>query len=96
MALIGDRKSGILRGISRKIMLERKLRMPLTPILPHVCKCGKRVDRFGDHFYECSKYGKNVTHNRKRDAHYLVLSKLIPLNYYNFLLNAGRESHKVK
>ena len=25
-----------------------------------------------------------------------TLSKLIPLNYYNFLLNAGRESHKVK
>ena len=57
-------------------MLQRKLRLPLSPTLPPLCSCGKPLDPFGDHFFTCRKHPKSTLSNKIRDTLHTVLHTL--------------------
>ena len=62
-----------------RLLLQRKLRLPLSTSLPSTCPCGKAMDSFGDHFFACRKYHKTPLSNSIRNAFHTILHTLGPL-----------------
>jgi hypothetical protein len=46
---------------------------------PIPCKCGKYIDIYGDHFFECPKYSKQWLHNKCRDINISWMKKIAPV-----------------
>ena len=57
-----------------KIYIQRKLRLPLDPAPPPTCTCGRKIDKYGDHFFTCKEHNKIALHHRMRDSIYTVLT----------------------
>jgi len=62
-----------------KIYIQRKLRLPLDPAPPPTCTCGRRIDKYGDHFFTCKEHNKIALHHRMRDSIYTVCQQIMPL-----------------
>jgi hypothetical protein len=66
-----------------RILLQRKLRLPmLPPSLQHkpcICRSKAILDPYGDHFFSCTAISKTPIHNRLRDTCFHILTKLAPL-----------------
>jgi hypothetical protein len=66
-----------------RILLQRKLRLPvLPPSLQHkpcICRTKALLDPYGDHFFSCTAISKTPIHNRIRDTCFHILTKLAPL-----------------
>ena len=62
-----------------RILLQRKLRLPLTAQMPKTCNCGKSLDAFGDHFFACRKHSKSTLSNKIRDTFHSLLHSLAPM-----------------
>jgi len=58
---------------------QRKLRLILWSPVPSKCKCGQTIDKYGDHFFTCSRTSKIELHNRMRDSVYTVCQHIFPL-----------------
>ena len=69
-----------------RILLQRKLRLPLSSSLPSTCTCGKPLDPFGDHLFTCRKHSKTTLSNAIRNSFHTVLHTLGPLA--NFCRNS--------
>ena len=69
-----------------RLLLQRKLRLPLTTQMPTTCTCGKPLDPFGDHFFACKKHSKSTLSNKIRDTFHTVLHALAPMA--NFCRNS--------
>ena len=61
-----------------RIAFRRKLRLPLYPsdALCPTCKCGIRVNRYGDHFFECVDCSKSTLSNAIRGSVYSIFHHL--------------------
>ena len=69
-----------------RLLLQRKLRLPISMTLPNQCPCGKALDPFGDHFFACRKRSKTPLSNAIRNTFHTLLHTLGPLA--NFCRNS--------
>jgi hypothetical protein len=66
-----------------RILLQRKLRLPILP--PHlhhtpcICRAHTILDPFGDHLFSCTSASKTPIHNLLRDTCYHILTKIAPM-----------------
>ena len=51
-----------------ELALKRKLRVPIFPAQPPICKCGIQHDKYGDHSFKCNRISKKQGHNIIRDC----------------------------
>ena len=69
-----------LKPYPYRIMLSRKLRLPLLTDTPPDCRwCGKSIDPHGDHLFSC-RFNKIHAHDSIRDTLCVILKQLGPLS----------------
>jgi hypothetical protein len=73
--------SNRLSNTNYSLLLRRKLRIPLftTPI-PPLCLCGKHLDPYGDHLFNCVRHSKLIFHDQFRDCLYSILRHVAPIS----------------
>jgi hypothetical protein len=66
-----------------RILLQRKLRLPILPpslhYTPCICRAHTPLDPFGDHLFSCTNASKTPIHNHLRNTCYHILAKIAPL-----------------
>jgi hypothetical protein len=66
-----------------RLLLQRKLRLPVLPphlhYTPCTCRAHTPLDPFGDHFFSCTGASKTPIHNLIRNTCFHILSKLAPM-----------------
>ena len=77
-----------------KVMLKRKLRLPLWPKEMCKCKCGAKIDAFGDHVMSCRHHCKTPMSNSVRDGVHKLLQetcKLVKMTSSNAMVDKEPE-----
>jgi hypothetical protein len=66
-----------------RLLLQRKLRLPILPSMLHYTPCTCRahtpLDPYGDHLFSCTNASKTPIHNLLRNTCYHILSKIAPM-----------------
>lgn len=74
-----------------RLAILRKLHLLLWDAPPaRLCRCGKTIDIYGDHFFTCSKMHKGGAHNVICNALHLILEELGPIAGLCFMRNDVR------
>jgi hypothetical protein len=68
------------KNVTFATSMKRKLRFPFNKNQhEYRCKCGKRVDAWGDHSLGCSRNNKTATSNAHRDSLFDIFKRLLPV-----------------
>jgi hypothetical protein len=69
-----------MKNVTFATAMKRKLRLPIIKNHhEYKCKCGKRVDAWGDHSLGCWRNNKTATSNAHRDGLFDIFKKLLPV-----------------
>jgi hypothetical protein len=76
-------ESNRIPNVHFRILLQRKLRLPVLPpslhYKPCICRSKSLLDPYGDHLFSCTGASKIPMHNRLRDTCFHILSKIAPI-----------------
>jgi len=69
-----------MKNVTFATAMKRKLRLPIIKNHhEYKCKCGKRVDAWGDHSLGCWRNNKTATSNAHRDGLFDIFKRLLPV-----------------
>jgi hypothetical protein len=69
-----------MKNVKFATSMKRKLRLPIIKNhYEYRCKCGKRVDAWGDHSLGCSRNNKTETSNAHREGLFDIFKRLLPV-----------------